>query len=89
MRELLKIFGQRYSAVNTNDSNCDNENNQQNQTNTHEKFRKSLQTKRTLSRGFSLVDSILFKQKTEKGPKWPKGLFAIVLVNHLGGGNVD
>lgn len=73
----MKIFGQRYSAVNTTDSNCDNGNHQQNASDTHEKFRKSLQTKRTLSRGLSLVDTVFFKQKSERGPKWPKGLFVL------------
>ncbi len=73
MRELLKIFGQHYSAVNTSDINCTENGNQQHPADAHEKFRKSLQTKRTLSRGFSIVDSFFFKQKSETGPRWPKG----------------
>lgn len=74
MRELMKIFGQRYSAVNTSDLNCTENGNHQNQADTHENFRKSLQTKRTLSRGFSFVDSVFFKQKSETGQRWPKGV---------------
>lgn len=69
----MKIFGQRYSAVNTSDLNCTENGNQQSHGDTHEKFRKSLQSKRTLSRGISLVDSFFFKQKTDTGPRSPKG----------------
>lgn len=75
MRGFMKIFGQHYSAVNTSDNCTENGNPQADEKRTHEKFRKSLQTKRTLSRGFSFVDDFFFKQKTEKGPRWPKGSF--------------
>lgn len=79
----MKIFGQHYSAVNTSDLNCTENGNQQNQADTHEKFRKSLQANRTLSRGFSFVDSIFFKQKPETGRRWPKGVLDFIYFCNL------
>lgn len=83
MRGFMKIFGQHYSAVNTSDNCTENGNPQADEKRTHEKFRKSLQTKRTLSRGFSFVDDFFFKQKTEKGPRWPKGSFIYLFFSFL------
>lgn len=79
MRELMKIFGQHYSAVNTSDINCTENGNQQHQADAHEKFRKSLQTKRTFTRGFSFVDSFFFKRKSDTGPRWPKGVLHFIV----------
>lgn len=102
MRQLMKWFGQNYSAVQTQDQtvHCmetggtagqqQKDQPQQQQTtsnNESEKYRKSLQAKRSLTRGFSIVDFYFSKRTTGKsGFRWPKGMrlnFILIYISYV------
>lgn len=65
MKEIVKMFGRRYSAVSTNVDPGDLSN---------LKSHKSLQSTRTLSRGFSIVDSFFNQREKGKRTRSPKSM---------------
>ena len=85
----MKIFGQNYSAVNPGldaKTNCmengfplvdSNDKFHHNNISNNSGKAKSLQAKRTLNRGFSLVDFYFYKRKDGKGLRWPKGMYIL------------
>jgi hypothetical protein len=64
MKEFLNFFGRQYSAVSTND----NSENGAIKKNKH----KSLQSKPTITRGLTILDSFFHKREVGKRARWPK-----------------
>lgn len=84
MRDLLKLFDRRYSAVNASDGNfpTNTNNNNTDEDNlqylqqidfNHRRRKKSLQASRSIRRGFTVVDSFFNQQKN--GRRHPKCKF--------------
>lgn len=75
MRDLLKLFDRRYSAVNVNDTSVpnatvDNLNYLQQIDFNQRQRKKSLQASRSLKQGYTIVDSFFNQRKG--GKRYPK-----------------
>lgn len=82
MRDLLKLFDRRYTAVNASDGNFPTNTNNNNNTDednlqylqqidfNHQRRKKSLQASRSIRSGFTIVDS--FFSQHESGRRHPK-----------------